>query len=848
MSIAARRQDEIASSGFWVKVGAVRKRTSPASVFLLVKKLGKRVVAFARAHRRLVALLAALLVLSPFISVQIASYFVPLPEELHDDHAGSVRVLDREGHLLREARPKDGSKTAWVKKDDAALVAQALVATEDRRFESHGGVDWLAVVRAAWSNLVHDRTVSGASTLTMQLARAVRPHPRTLRGKFLEAALAVRIERSLTKDQILEEYLNRVEFGPNLRGVAAASRAYFDKPPKALSLGEAALLAGLVRGPTYYDLEKHPDAAAARRKIVLERMVAAGVVDEARAKIAAEEPIVLQQRAPVFGAPHFVRALLAGRLGALPDASGGSVRTSLDVDLQRAAEIATGRVIGSLRDQHVTAASVVVLDNATGDVLAYVGSPDYFDDARGGQNDGVLALRQPGSTLKPFVYELAMERLGMTPATVLPDVETHFTTPKGDFFPHDYDESFHGPVRMREALGNSLNVPAVVVADELGPAVVLERLRALGLPLDKTADDYGVAIALGDGEVTLLDLANAYATLARGGVKKPIRAALEVDVAGRTSKFESGDETRVMPELDAARITDVLKDKRARLASFGEGSVLEFSFDAAGKTGTSKGYRDNWAVGFTKQVTVAAWVGNFDGTAMDHVSGITGAGPLFHDVMAAAMSAREKLSLPISEDDFAGRLERVAVCPLSGERVTAACPSHVFEWLTHEEAAQLAFDEWHEQVDVDPRDGLRAGHAPSATCERVTKVFERFPPKYAAWALSANRPTAPTAFSPDCPPDASELAAPSGPLAIRYPQDDARFVIDPDRPVNAQVLAVSVVAPPGTPDVALLVDGREVDRQKSPYTLRWPLVAGDHEIVARAGTTDSARVKIHVRQ
>ena len=813
-------------------------------------KAVKKAIAFVRARARVIAAAVAFAVLAPIVALQVASHLVAFPAELSEDHAGSVRVLDRDGHLLREVRPKDGSKTVWVRASDAPLVAQALVATEDRRFYSHGGVDWRAVVRAAWSNLVHAREVSGASTLTMQLARNVRPHPRTLAGKFMEAALALRIERRLSKDEILEQYLNRVEFGPNLRGVAAASRAYFDKPPSALSLGEASLLAGLVRGPSYYDLQKRPYAAAARRKVVLDRMVAAGVVDRARAARAAEEPLVLQQRVPAFGAPHFVRALLAGRLGALPDASGGSVMTTLDADLQRAAEIATQRVVASLAAEHVTAASVVVLDNATGDILAYVGSPDFFDAARAGQNDGALARRQPGSALKPFVYELAIERLGMTPATVLPDVELHLPTPAGDFSPHDYDRSFHGPVRMREALASSLNVPAVWVADRLGPAHVLDRLRALGLPLDRSADDYGAAIALGDGEVTLLSLADAYATLARGGVSRPVRAALSVDVAGTVTRFEPGDERRVMPELDAARITDVLKDPGARVASFGEGNVLEFSFEVAGKTGTSKGYRDNWAVGYTKQVTVAAWVGNFDGSPMQHVSGIAGAGPLFHEVMAAAMAPREKLPLPISPSDVGGQLERVAICPLSGARVTAACPDHVFEWFTHDEAAQLPYCEMHEQVDVDARDGLRAGHAPSSTCERVTRTFERFPPEYAAWAAAAGRRLAPTALSPDCPATPSELAdasTASEALSIRYPLDDARFVIDPGRPSGIQVLAVSVAAPGGTPSVSLLVDGAEVDREKTPYRLRWPLAPGDHELVARAGSIASETVHIHVR-
>lgn len=805
-------------------------------------------MAFLRARRQRIGVLVFAVLVSPVVALYVASYSVGLPAELLEGHTGSVRVLDRDGHLLREALPRDGSRTAWVKAADATLVARALVATEDRRFTSHHGVDFRAAVRAVASNVAHLRTVSGASTITMQLARAVRPHRRTLWGKLFEAALALRIERSLTKDQILEEYLNRAPFGPNLMGVGAASLAYFDKSPSALSLGEASLLAGMVHAPGALALQKHPDSARARRNTVLSRMAAAGVIDRAKAKIAAEEPIVVQQRIAAFGALHFVRALLAGRLGAVPDASGGSITTTLDIEIQRTAEIATKRVISSLAAQRVTAASVVVLDNDTGDILAYVGSPDFFDDQHGGQNDGILAMRQPGSTLKPFVYELALERLGMTPATVLPDIELHLMTPQGDFAPHNYDESFHGPVRMREALANSLNVPAVFVADQLGAAALVERLRALGFSLDSSVEDYGAAIALGDGEVSLLELANAYATLARGGILKPIRAALSVDVAGTVTPIAVSADVRVMPELAAARITDVLKDATARVASFGEGGVLEFPFDVADKTGTSKGYRDNWAVGFTGHVTVAAWVGNFDGSPMDHVGGITGAGPLFHDVMDAAMQFFEKSSLPVSRSDIAGDLARIAICPLSGARVTSACPNHVFEWFTHGEAAELAYCEMHERMAIDPRNGLRAGSARRGACPSVARTFERFPPRYTAWALGANRALAPSEVSSECPNDDTDTSSPVGAITIRYPLDGARFVIDPDRPKDAQVLAVSVVAPVGTPEVTLLVDGTEAGRARSPYTLRWPLAPGDHDLVARAGTENSAPVVIHVRQ
>ncbi len=804
----------------------------------------RRLRAWADAHRAALALGALSIAIAPVAAVYVTSWFLDLPPELRQTHTGAVRVLDRDGRLLREVRDKDGARSSWVSRSDAQAVVGALLATEDRRFASHRGIDYRAALRAIASSVASGRRVSGASTLTMQLARTVRPHPRTLRGKFFEAALALRIERALSKDEIVEQYINRVDFGPNLRGIGAASRAYFDKSPAALSLGEASVLAGAVRGPSYYDLAKHPDRASQRRALVLARMRSYGLIDEAQALRASREPIVLQAQRPVFGAPHFSAALLAGRLGATGDVSGGVVTTTLDSELQRAAELATERVVATLGSKHVTAASVVALDNASGEILAYVGSPDFFDEARGGQNDGVLALRQPGSTLKPFVYELAMERLAMTPATVLPDIELHLQTPGGDFSPRDYDQGFRGPVRLREALGNSLNIPAVYAAEKVGLDPLLARLRELGFELPQAAGFYGAALALGDGEVTLLALANAYATLARGGLRKDPRGVRSFEVGGRVTTLAQPPESRVMDALASARITDVLADKRARWAAFGEGSVLEQPFEAAGKTGTSKGYRDNWAVGFSRAVTVAAWAGNFDGSPMDDVSGVTGAGPLLHEVLAAAMRARESQPLA-AEGAPASTLERVAICPLSGMRVGAACRDHVFERFTRDEAAELPFCDLHEEVAIDAATGRRAGSG--GHCERVVrKTFERFAPEYASWAAGANRPTAPTGFSPDCPDEAA--AAPIGPLSIRAPLAGARFVIDPDRPRDVQQLPVSVVAPAGAREVTLLVDGAPVSRAQPPFDLRWRLQVGDHVLTARSGEQSSPPVTVHVRE
>ena len=255
-------------------------------------------------------------------------------------------------------------------------------------------------------------------------------------------------------------------------------------------------------------------------------------------------------------------------------------------------------------------------------------SPSFTDAANQGENDGVLAKRQPGSALKPFVYELALEKLGFTAATVLPDVDQHWQHDGVDYHPQNYDGRYHGPVRLREALANSYNVPAVYTAALLGPGLLLERLRALGFAsLDRDASYYGPALALGDGEVRLLELANAYATLARGGTWLPVRAVVRPPSdAGRV----------VVAPRELGVITDILADPHARLASFGENSALDLPFPVAVKTGTSKGFRDNWTVGYTSEVTVAVWVGNFDGSPMLGVSGVTGAGPLFREVMLAA--------------------------------------------------------------------------------------------------------------------------------------------------------------------------------------------------------------------
>jgi penicillin-binding protein 1C len=767
----------------------------------------------------------------------VGAALTPLPAALREGRYGaSIRVLDRQGELLREARADDSARAAWVSLDEAGpLVAQAVLAAEDRRFDVHPGVDPAAVVRAIATSVRARRVVSGASTITMQLARLVEPHERTLRGKLGEMAMSLRIEASLSKREILEQYLNRAPFGEAVRGVGAASRYFFDKPPRALSVAEAATLASIPRGPSYYSLVRRPDRVLRRRDRVLDRMLAAGMIDRDTHARAKAEPLTLQIGRGGFGAPHLVDALLSGTLDpSLPALRGRTsrVETTIDRALQREIETAASAVVRSLTRRHVTAASVLVADNATGEVLAYVGSPRWEDDAHGGKNDGVRARRQPGSTLKPFVYGLAMEDLGWTPATVLPDVELHLSTPGGAYAPRNYDERFHGPVRLREALASSYNVPAVYTANEVGVGRVLDRLRGVGLAtLTETSDFYGPALALGDGEVRLWDLVAAYATLARGGVYRPLRALRS---AGELAVPPPPPDRRVMPESVAAMIADVLRDRSARVAAFGEHTVLDLPFEVAAKTGTSKGYRDNWTVGFTRSVTVGVWVGNFDGSAMTEVSGITGAGPLF---AAATQAAMRRAPVADGRAGEGARLEHVRACALSGGAPGPGC-AHVVDEVVPA-GATLAPCAMHEAVKIDVRNGLLAT---PACPERFVaeRTFERLDGPFAAWARATGRPSAPVEASPLCGGGGARSRGAA--LAIRYPRDGARFVVDPDRPRAAQAIPLKVDGPASS-DALLFVDGRLAGRGLS---VLWALERGPHAIVAEVDGRRSEPVSIVV--
>ena len=539
--------------------------------------------------------------------------------------------------------------------DISPWLLSATLAAEDKRFFSHPGVDVKAILRAAWQNVSEGEIVSGASTITQQLARALEPRPRTLWGKTKEAYNALLLERKMTKEEILEEYFNLLEMGNLTQGVEAASRFYFNVSAGELSLSQAAFLAGLIKSPTYYNPLKHFSRALKRRDWVLKKMWENGFIDEEMYEMARAEKLELKSAARPFDAPHFTRFLYP-----LLPKDAQDVYSTLDRDLQLYAESVVKTYISRLEDDNVTNAAVVVVDNATGGILAYVGSADFYNEKNNGQVDGARALRQPGSALKPFVYGLTFEKGLLNPAALLDDEDTFF---EGGFRPRNYDENYHGRVSARTALACSYNIPAVKAAEKVGASNVLALLRRAGLTsLEKPADFYGLGLALGNGEVRLLDLTNAYAALARGGVYKPLLAAYEprVQLPGR--------ESRIFDPQTAYLVTDILADNNARAPAFGLNSALSVPFALAAKTGTSKDYKDNFTLAYTPRWTLGVWVGNFDATPMQKVSGVTGAGPIMHDL---AVYLQHKY--PSEPFDVPEGITRALVCTQSGLLAGKTC-------------------------------------------------------------------------------------------------------------------------------------------------------------------------------
>ncbi|MDW8054658.1 MAG: PBP1A family penicillin-binding protein [Anaerolineae bacterium] len=612
----------------------------------------------------------------------------PAALEARQSTFASTQLFDREGNLLVEltdpSSPTAGRRTYVPLSQISPWVIKATLATEDPNFYRYNvGFDPIAIVRAIYYAFTERAFVSGGSTIAQQVARnlLLSPEERASRSpwrKLREIALANELVRRYPRDKILEIYLNENNYANLAYGIEAAAQTYFDKPARDLTLAEASLLAGIPQAPALWDPVARREQALRRQRVVLDLMVEQGMITLAEAEAAHAAMRAREFRPPPANftsfAPHFVqfvRQQLDAEYGAQAlYRQGLRVHTTLDPRLQRIAERAVREQLAKLKERNVTNAAVVMMRPSTGEILAMVGSADFNDLAIDGQVNVALARRQPGSAIKPFVYLAAFER-GWTPATLLWDQPKTFTDAYGKpYAPRNYDGKFNGPVLVREALARSLNVPAVETLNFVGVPEFLELANRVGLNLPPNPY-YGLAVALGSAEVRLLDLTAAYAVLANNGVRVPPTALLRVERADgtlvRDYRTPQGQQV-VLPE-HAYLITHILSDNAARARTFGTNSPLRLSRPAAAKTGTTNDFRDNLTVGYTPDLVVGVWVGNSDNSPMRGVSGITGAAPIWKQIMEEALA-------DTPPRDFAPPpgVVRMEVCALGGRMPSPSCP------------------------------------------------------------------------------------------------------------------------------------------------------------------------------
>jgi penicillin-binding protein 1C len=674
-------------------------------------------------------------------------------------------IRDRNGNLLYEVLDPTAGRRTYVTLDKISpYLLASVIATEDKNYYTHGGFDPLAILRAFWQNISSGETVSGASTVTQQLVRilflnAEERNQRTYLRKVREALLSAEVTRRYSKDTILELYLNEMYFGNMAYGVEAASQTYFGVSANQLTLGQASFLAGVLQAPAIYDVYTNREAALNRQRDVLQLIwdlsqerggcitvyingTSQDVCIDANTLRAAYDQIQnyefhtpgVQMRYPHW--VNYIKEQLETQYDpATIYRSGFTIYTTIDPTLQEAAEALVKEQVGTLAGNHATDGALVAINPATGEILAMVGSADFYNEAIDGQvNMAVSPTRQPGSSIKPVTYLAAFEK-GWTPATLIWDVPTSFT-PSGDpndpvgltYTPVNYDGRFHGPVTVRTALSNSYNLPAVktlqfvgIYDDPNSPGEdgMIAMAKRMGIT-SFTRQDYGLSLTLGGGEVSLLELTSAYAVIANAGVKvPPVSITRILDHTGNVVfEYQAPQGAQVIRSEHAYLISSILSDNDARAPMFGYNSPLALPFLAAAKTGTTNEFRDNWTIGYTPDIAVGVWVGNADNSPMVNTTGLTGAAPIWADFMIKAIDEL-KAGSPTPFFRPADIVERI-ICAVSGTEPSGSCPSQRGEIFAADQPPLPASQDLWSKVMVDTWTNLRA----SSACGNYTKEME----------------------------------------------------------------------------------------------------------------------------
>lgn len=787
---------------------------------------------------------------------------LPAPQDINTRlHTPSIRITDRNGKILYEALAQDAGRHAVVPLEKIPLtLQQATIATEDSQFYSNPGVDLRGILRAVWLNLRGGQTLVGGSTITQQVARnlllsAEERSQRSVRRKLREIYLAWQLTRRYSKDEILALYLNQTYYGGMSYGVEAASQTFFGKSVTELDLAESALLAGLPQTPALYNPLTHSEAAKERQKVVLRRMQEDGYISADEQAQAEREKLVFAATPYPMQAPHFVMMVRA-QLDALFSqeeiySHGGlEVRTSLDLDWQDHAERAIDRQIEALKSSpdglghNLNNAALVALNPNNGDILALVGSPDYFDSEHAGAINMALAPRQPGSALKPILYATAFDPTRPDPwtaATMLLDVRTTFVTHDGQpYTPANYDLLEHGPVLARQALASSLNIPAVLTLDHLGLKPLFDQAERMGITTLGDPDNYDLSLALGGGEVRLLDLTAAYGAFANQGFRVEPRAILEVkDLQGNTLYTPPPvSKVRVLDERVAWLISDILSDNDARMLGFGPNSLLRLDRTAAVKTGTTSNFHDNWTIGYTPDLVVGVWAGNTSYEPMRGVNGLSGAGPIWHQFMRTVLTGQPDKAFPRPPS-----MLQEQVCALSGLLPGPNCPYKRQEWFIAGTQPQRT-DNLYRAVEIDKRTGhLAQPDTPPEQIER--QVVLDLPPSAQPWA-HAQGVTLYSDVSGGVPGGQVLVAADSNKaLSLVAPAPGSLFRLSAGFDPDAQQIHMLAVGEQGLQSASLWLDGAQVATFEGdgPYETWQPLTPGKHQAWAEAVRQNGEKVR-----
>lgn len=788
------------------------------------------------------------------------AYLLPLPVEFDQNlYRPATKIVDNNGNLLYEVLdPNKGKKTTIQGRSSPLSLVQATIAAEDKNFQYHEGVDYWATLRAIYQNISNQRIVSGGSTITQQLARNIRntanASQRTWGNKLWETLIAIRLDHKYSKEEVMSLYLNTVYYGNLAYGAETAALDYFDKHVEDLDLAESALLAGLPQSPSNYNPFNNLKQAKTRQKYVLNQMVKLQMIGQEDADAAYARKLHFRRNHVQIKAPHFVHKVMNEvelLVGAEQLKHGGlQIKTTLDLNLQTKAETVVKKHLNQLAAQNVNNGALLAVDVKSGEVKAWVGSKDYFDQSIDGAVDMLNALRQPGSAIKPFTYLLAFEK-GWTPATTIIDIPTQFRTSTGAYTPKNYDLEFHGLVRVRTALASSYNVPAVKTLDYVNTLDFISLLQRFGMQsINRGVDYYGLSLTLGGGEVKPIELAKAYLSLANYGEQRELYLIAEIrnadgQVIYQKPKLKPKNLLGPKGKQHSFQIIDILSDNNARLPGFGAGSALELDRPAAVKTGTTRSFHDNWTVGFTPQLLTLTWAGNANGDPMMGVSGVDGAAPIWQQFMTLAHKNKPVLNFEVPE-----QMVEIEICEKSGLLPTDLCFNRLFEWFVKGEEPTKT-DDLFKNIKVNRDNTLVITDkclAKNPNLEYQSLIFEIYPLEMQKWVRSQGIAQPPRENCEKLMGIKTDAADEEATILIFNPEEGDSFLIDPMIPGPNQQITFQVGVQDQVQSVQWLLNGLEIAEVKEyPFSVDWQLKPGQHLLTAKDSLGNISSVKFEVK-